>query len=597
MLRRTLTITLALVAALLYSSAASAGTITIAWDPNPEGDIAGYRIAYGTSPGSHPTVVDVGNQATWQLRGLQDGLRYYFVVMAYNRLGGVSAPSAEISGNVVGLTAINSDMTSPTPTGKPITWTALSGLGPLLQYQFWRFSQTTGAWTMVRNYSLSNTYTWTPAEGEEGTYAIQAWARLAGSNESFETWRTTGFFSVANGPIKVGSLASSVALPAASGTPVTWTAKASGGPMPLQYQFWKYSEVAGTWTMVQDYSTSPTYTWTPAGSDLGRHALQVWVRGAGSTAGYDAYRSSGIFEVRNSPVGVAALTSSVQFPAGTGAPITWTAVASGAGPLEYSFYRFSQSTGRWTTVQAWGPSPSYTWTAPSTGTYSLQVWVRRQGSTASYDAYRSTDVFRITNGTPTVRSITTNVAAPYGTEAPVTFSVDASGGPGPLQYSFWLYNQARDTWSQVSPYSTNPTFTWTPSQGDAGSYAMQAWVRRPATTAAYDAWGSTGLFGVGNVTASLQSVTVSEPSAAAGTPVTVAALGSGGPGSLEYKFFRYSASTGQWNVVQDYSWDSTFSWVPGTSERGSHTFQVWIRRAGSTSPYEGYLSSSPVQIN
>jgi len=49
--------------------------------------------------------------------------------------------------------------------------------------------------------------------------------------------------------------------------------------------------------MVQNYSSSNTFTWTPTGADVGDHALQVWVRSAGSTVAYEAYKSSGVFTI------------------------------------------------------------------------------------------------------------------------------------------------------------------------------------------------------------------------------------------------------------------------------------------------------------
>ena len=80
---------------------ASADTVTLAWDANPEPNIAGYVIAYGTSPGNHPSTVDVGNRTTWQLPGLAAGQRYYFVVRAYNTAGLMSADSAEAETHVL----------------------------------------------------------------------------------------------------------------------------------------------------------------------------------------------------------------------------------------------------------------------------------------------------------------------------------------------------------------------------------------------------------------------------------------------------------------------------------------------------------------
>lgn len=593
MSRRTLFAT-ALSAILLLPQMAAAATVTIAWDRNPEPDIAGYRISYGIVSGAYTNTVDVGNRLEYQIRGVDDGQKYYFVVQAYNTRGAVSPPSSEISANVVALTALTTDMVSPTPTGKPITWTALAGSGAQLQYQFWRFSQSTGAWTLGQDYGSSNSLTWTP--GAEGTYAIQVWARKAGSSATLEAWRTTGFFTVANQPIVVGSLEADVALPPSEGTSITWTARATGGPPPLQYQFWRYDERTAQWVMARDYGTSNTYSWTPGAADLGQHSLQVWVRGAGSSASFEAWRSSGGFEVRNAPVSIGSITANKPFPAGTGDAITWQTVAAGPGPLEYSYYLYSQTANTWT-VQPWRLASSYTWTPASAGNYWLQVWVRRQGSTAPYEAFKNTELFQITNGTPVVRALTSDLAAPLGTETPVTFAVDATGGPGALQYSFWLYSQARDSWSLVRPYGSGNKFTWTSTLGDQGDYILQAWVRRATSTAPSEAFGSTA-FTVGNLAPTVQSLMIGPANAVmVGTPLSVVARASGGPGNLEYRFFRYNMTTQSWTLVQDYSWDNSFAWVPGPLDRGLYTFQVWVRRGGSSAAVEAFLSSQTLQVN
>jgi hypothetical protein len=595
MLRRAFVRVTAFAAVLLLPEVASAGVVTIAWDRNPETNIAGYHVSYGTVSGAYTTTVDVGNRLDWQIRGVEDGQKYYFVVRAINTAGAVSPPSTEISANIVGLTALTTDMVAPTPTNKAITWTALAGPGALLEFKFWRYSQATGAWSVGQDYSSSNSFTWTP--GAEGTYAVQVWARKAGSAETFEAVRSTGFFNVINHPITIGSLEADVALPPSKATTITWTARATGGPPPLQYQFWRYDASTSQWVLGKDYSTSNTYSWTPGTTDIGQHVLQVWVRGAGSSASFESYRSTGTFEVRDAPVSIGSLTANKSFPAGTADPITWNAVAAGPGPLEYSFYLFSQSSNTWT-VRPWDPSSSYTWTPSAAGNYSLQVWVRRQGSTAPYDAFKATDVFQIGNGVPVVRAVTSDKAAPFGTEAPVTFTVDASGGPGALQYSFLLYSQARDSWSLVRPYGPSNTFTWTPSLGDQGDYTVQAWVRRLSSTAPYEAWAATGMFTVGNPTPIVQSVTVNVGTATTvGTPLNVVVRASGGPGFLEYRFLKYSLSTQAWTIVQEYSWDNSFAWVPGPLDRGLHTFQVWVRRSGSSAAYEGFGSSQMLQVN
>src|SRR5262245_26295130 len=75
-----------------------AATLTLAWNPNTEPDIAGYVISYGTQPNSYTTSIDVAKTTSKQLTNLVDGTRYYFAVKAYNTSGQFSGLSTEISG-------------------------------------------------------------------------------------------------------------------------------------------------------------------------------------------------------------------------------------------------------------------------------------------------------------------------------------------------------------------------------------------------------------------------------------------------------------------------------------------------------------------
>lgn len=87
---------LVVVAALLLTPlTASAGQLTLAWDPSPAANVR-YTVYYGTSSGHYTQSVET--MATTQtVVGLSNGVRYYFVVRA--SAGGVqSAPTNEISG-------------------------------------------------------------------------------------------------------------------------------------------------------------------------------------------------------------------------------------------------------------------------------------------------------------------------------------------------------------------------------------------------------------------------------------------------------------------------------------------------------------------
>jgi hypothetical protein len=61
-------------------------------------DLAGYKIKYGTSPGSYPNVVDVANEGltSYVVENLDPDI-HYFVVTAYDNANMESEHSNEAS--------------------------------------------------------------------------------------------------------------------------------------------------------------------------------------------------------------------------------------------------------------------------------------------------------------------------------------------------------------------------------------------------------------------------------------------------------------------------------------------------------------------
>jgi hypothetical protein len=183
----------------------------------------------------------------------------------------------------------------PAPPGSNITWLAEPANPTNLEYQFLLFSNATSQWTLQRPYSTEQMWTWTPTA--TGSYAVQVQARQPGSSAAYELFRTSNMLDISQDQLQVRSLVSNVSLPATAGTTVTWTAQATGGTAgPLQYQFWRRDGT--TWIMVQDYSSLNFYTWATTSADVGQHYIQVWVRSAGSSAAYEAYKSSGLFSIQ-----------------------------------------------------------------------------------------------------------------------------------------------------------------------------------------------------------------------------------------------------------------------------------------------------------
>jgi len=108
----------------LFSKVALAAQVRLAWDPNTESDVAGYRIYYGSSSKSYSGSVDVGNVTSYHLTGLKKGETYYISVSAYNTSGSESSYSSEVSGVATETTLPVSETpptVSTTPTSEPTT--------------------------------------------------------------------------------------------------------------------------------------------------------------------------------------------------------------------------------------------------------------------------------------------------------------------------------------------------------------------------------------------------------------------------------------------------------------------------------------------
>lgn len=70
--------------------------VTLAWDPNPEASLKGYKVYYGSASGNYSFMVDVGNWTSLTISGLEAGKTYYFAATAYGPAGEESGMSGEL---------------------------------------------------------------------------------------------------------------------------------------------------------------------------------------------------------------------------------------------------------------------------------------------------------------------------------------------------------------------------------------------------------------------------------------------------------------------------------------------------------------------
>jgi hypothetical protein len=247
----------------------------------------GWRNAqpYGPSP-----------SFTWTPTWGDEGAHYLQVWVRRN--GSASAFEAWFASVAFTINRADLHLTTstffPAPPGRQIQWTAnVSDPGANVEYQFQLYSAATGQWTIAQPYGATNTFSWVPTT--TGSYAVQAWVRQLGSTAQYEALAQTSLLEVSTGAAHLMSVVSNVALPVAAGTSVTWTAAASGGTAPLEYQFWRDDGTG--WFLVQDYGAASAYSWSTSGSAAGQHNLLVRVRSTGSAAAYESYMITGAFSI------------------------------------------------------------------------------------------------------------------------------------------------------------------------------------------------------------------------------------------------------------------------------------------------------------
>lgn len=385
----------------------------------------------------------------------------------------------------------------PAPAGSAITWTVnAEGDGAPLQYKVWLYHESTGAWSVVRDYDADNTFTWQTGRADAGRHAVQIWVRRPDSGATWDAYMGTGLFQLtAPAPLRITGVTASETFPAPAGRSITWSARATGGVGPIHYKVLKYA--GGGWTVARDYAPGNSFTWHTSPSDAGEAALQIWARSADSTDAYETYYGTGYFTLSAPRALSVQATLTPAAPVRAGTPLVYTAVTTGgSGPLQYLFLRYTEGIG-WRTAQDWSTSEKLAWTptAADVGTHALQVWVRNAGSANLYDAYAGSGYFTVTPpSAPQVVGVTSSLPLPAPAGSAITWRADARSTGGAVEYAYWLYRESTGTWTRVRDYSADGRFTLDTFAGEAGTYAMQVWVRNVGSTAPYDSYWASGLF-------------------------------------------------------------------------------------------------------
>ncbi len=109
---------LCILAFIVLPRAATAQSVTLAWDTPTDQTIAGYIVSYGTASGRYTGSVDAGLQTQASVTNLTIGQQYFFTVRAYNAERMMSDPAAEVSAIVTSdYVQFSDDFRAAAPSG------------------------------------------------------------------------------------------------------------------------------------------------------------------------------------------------------------------------------------------------------------------------------------------------------------------------------------------------------------------------------------------------------------------------------------------------------------------------------------------------
>ncbi len=93
----------------------AAQSATVAWDKSPDASVVGYRVLVGTTSGGYTQLTDVQGAAGATVSNLNEGVTYYFAVIAYDAGFTERTSSNEVSYLTPGVPPLPSADTNSKP--------------------------------------------------------------------------------------------------------------------------------------------------------------------------------------------------------------------------------------------------------------------------------------------------------------------------------------------------------------------------------------------------------------------------------------------------------------------------------------------------
>ena len=477
--------------------------------------------------------------------------------------------------------AISADKTTPQIPNASVTFTGTALCAGTGTFRFW-MQPPGGAFSVVQDYSTSNTLTWDTTGKPLGTYTFQVDARNQGSTASLDTYSRMDFrLALCVTP----TLTAGTAPPQLPGTAVTFTSTVTCQGTP-EYRFW-VQPPGGAWTIAQDYGSAATFKWDTTHLAYGDYNIGVHIRTTGTTVAYESVQS--ISYALRSCISTA-LTTDKASPQPTGTQIALSGTAQCDGTPQFRFM-IQPPNGSWSVVRDFAAGATYTWVANGPGgTYNLEVDAR--SSSAPTSSMWSAQIgYNLT--ACSAATLAESPASPQQPGPTVTLTGSATC-PGTAQYRFWIH-KPDGTVGVVQDYSAAKTYSWNTTGLALGQYGLRVDARDVGAVADYETV-ATAYYNLADPPCATPTVAVSPVSPqGVGTMITFTTTTTNCPRPL-YEFWMLPPGTTNWILGQGYSTNPSWRWNSTGAPPGDYQFSAWVQDAYSGSAistglgtYDGFL--------
>ena len=360
---------------------------------------------------------------------------------------------------------------------------------------------------------------------------------------------------------------STASINASTGDSIDLVASATGGNGEYTYKFAVLNVDTGKWSVLRDFSSSSTYTYSL--DYAGNKQFAVTVKDSeGSTVATNRISVS-VTEKLSGKLTIADSTSAITKQKGSN--ITLKANGSGgSGSYTYKFAVLNVYTGKWSVLRDFSSNQSYDFTLNYTGKKQFAVTVKDSTGNTIATNRILVNVTDELSGKLTVAGSTNAITKTRGSK--ITLTALGSGGSESYTYKFAVLNVDTGKWTVLREFSSSATYDFTLNYTGKKQFAVTVKDSTGKTVA-------TNRLDV-NVIEALNGVLKADGSTGViekkkGSKINLSTTANGGSGSYTYKFAVLNVDTGKWSVIKDFSAESIVSYSLNYS--GVKQFAVTVK--------------------